>query len=137
MSGSGGGVQGRAALLRWLAGRVAPVLPRHVVAVGQWGPGRLDAARWACGRLVCYSTMAAAELPLARADQAHAVAGPPHPVTMECCKCRPHSLPRMATMHGVVHVAGHTQDGYDHSYFFISTFIDEHIDFAADALLGK
>ncbi|GIL45380.1 hypothetical protein Vafri_2629 [Volvox africanus] len=27
------------------------------------------------------------------------------------------------------------QEGYDHSYFFISTFIDDHINFHADALL--
>lgn len=27
------------------------------------------------------------------------------------------------------------QPGYDHSYFFISTFIDDHVDFAADRLL--
>lgn len=26
------------------------------------------------------------------------------------------------------------QDGYDHSYFFISSFIDDHINFHADAL---
>ena len=26
------------------------------------------------------------------------------------------------------------QEGYDHSYFFISTFIDDHINFHADAL---
>jgi hypothetical protein len=26
------------------------------------------------------------------------------------------------------------QDGYDHSYFFISSFVDEHINFHADAL---
>ena len=26
------------------------------------------------------------------------------------------------------------QEGYDHSYFFISTFLAEHIDFHADAL---
>lgn len=31
----------------------------------------------------------------------------------------------------------HTQEGYDHSYFFISTFMEEHVDFHADALLGK
>ena len=29
------------------------------------------------------------------------------------------------------------QDGYDHSYFFISSFIDDHIDFAADRLLAS
>lgn len=29
------------------------------------------------------------------------------------------------------------QEGYDHSYFFISTFVDEHVNFAADALLGS
>lgn len=28
------------------------------------------------------------------------------------------------------------QEGYDHSYFFMSSFIDEHINFHADALLG-
>mmetsp|Transcript_21617 Transcript_21617/g.69622 ORF Transcript_21617/g.69622 Transcript_21617/m.69622 type:complete len:288 (-) Transcript_21617:46-909(-) len=27
------------------------------------------------------------------------------------------------------------QEGYDHSYFFISSFIDDHVDFAADRLL--
>ncbi|EFJ40293.1 hypothetical protein VOLCADRAFT_99938 [Volvox carteri f. nagariensis] len=31
-----------------------------------------------------------------------------------------------------------TQEGYDHSYFFISTFVDDHINFHADVLLpGK
>lgn len=29
------------------------------------------------------------------------------------------------------------QDGYDHSYFFISTFIDDHVNFHADVLLGS
>ncbi|GFR45590.1 hypothetical protein Agub_g6985 [Astrephomene gubernaculifera] len=29
------------------------------------------------------------------------------------------------------------QDGYDHSYFFISTFIDDHINFHADRLLAQ
>ena len=30
----------------------------------------------------------------------------------------------------------HPQDGYDHSYHFISTFMEDHINFHADALLG-
>jgi S-formylglutathione hydrolase len=30
-----------------------------------------------------------------------------------------------------------TQEGYDHSYYFISTFMDEHLDFHAAALTGK
>jgi S-formylglutathione hydrolase len=29
------------------------------------------------------------------------------------------------------------QDGYDHSYFFVSTFMSDHIEFHANALLGK
>jgi S-formylglutathione hydrolase len=29
------------------------------------------------------------------------------------------------------------QDGYDHSYFFVSTFMPDHIEFHANALLGK
>ena len=29
---------------------------------------------------------------------------------------------------------GALQEGYDHSYFFISSFIDDHINFHADAL---
>jgi S-formylglutathione hydrolase len=28
------------------------------------------------------------------------------------------------------------QPGYDHSYFFIATFVDEHLDFHAARLLG-
>ena len=28
-------------------------------------------------------------------------------------------------------------DGYDHSYFFVSTFMPDHIEFHANALLGK
>ena len=28
------------------------------------------------------------------------------------------------------------QKGYDHSYFFISTFMEDHISFHADALFG-
>jgi S-formylglutathione hydrolase FrmB len=35
----------------------------------------------------------------------------------------------------VVH--GAWQDGYDHSYFFISSFMDDHINFHADALTSS
>ncbi len=28
------------------------------------------------------------------------------------------------------------QDGYDHSYFFMSTFVDDHVAFHAKALKG-
>ena len=35
---------------------------------------------------------------------------------------------------GKVSVDMRMQEGYDHSYFFISSFIDDHINFHADAL---
>ena len=30
---------------------------------------------------------------------------------------------------------GFLQDGYDHSYYFIATFIEDHVNYHADALL--
>jgi len=39
-----------------------------------------------------------------------------------------------ASSGGKVEVDLRMQEGYDHSYFFISSFIDDHINFHADAL---
>ena len=39
-----------------------------------------------------------------------------------------------AASDGKVAVEMRLQEGYDHSYYFISTFIDDHIHFHADAL---
>jgi S-formylglutathione hydrolase len=35
----------------------------------------------------------------------------------------------------ILTAAARSQDGYDHSYYFIATFVEEHVNFHADALL--
>ncbi|PNW84789.1 hypothetical protein CHLRE_03g158800v5 [Chlamydomonas reinhardtii] len=47
---------------------------------------------------------------------------------------KPDSLEAAAKESGYGNVTVRMQDGYDHSYFFISSFIDDHINFHADAL---
>ena len=42
---------------------------------------------------------------------------------------------QMAAAHGATQVR--MQDGYDHSYYFIATFMEEHMNFHAKALFGN
>lgn len=49
----------------------------------------------------------------------------------------PEALEAAAKEAGYGALRSRLHEGYDHSYFFIATFIDEHIDMHADALLKK
>jgi S-formylglutathione hydrolase len=49
---------------------------------------------------------------------------------------RPHALQQSADKSGYP-LTLRIQNGYDHSYYFISTFINEHLDFHADHIFSK
>lgn len=50
---------------------------------------------------------------------------------------RPQTLIDGAASNDKVQLTSRNQEGYDHSYFFIASFIEEHINFHAQALLKE
>ena len=57
-----------------------------------------------------------------------------HDAPATCAQLQPAALEAACASNAKVALNLRMQEGYDHSYFFISSFIDEHINYHADAL---